>query len=226
MSALQAKAAAAAAKVEADIKAKAAAKEAKAAAVNQKKADAAAAKAAEKAAKAAAKADEEAKKAVEKAAKAAAKIAEKAAKEAAKATEDKPKRPRGRPRKDGLPPGSKTASVVSAGGGESQRRAIFQYMFRLQERGTVNMLGAGASLKSRFGLTEDAAEEYVTEYISHYDALKAKYDTPPPAAPSLLPPGEDGEIAALRAQIAELRMHVMALQGAAAKVEAIRTLLV
>ncbi len=144
MSALQAKAVAAAAKVEADIKAKAAAKEAKAAAVNQKKADAAAAKAAEKAAKVAAKA------------------AEKAAKEAAAASE--PKRGRGRPRKDGLPPGSKSTSIVSA----AEARA----------------------------------------------------------APSLLPPGEDGEIAALRAQIAELRMHVTALQSAAAKVDAIRALLV
>jgi hypothetical protein len=158
--------------------------------------------------------------------------AAKEARAAAKAAADAlPKRPRGRPRKDGLPPGSKSSGAgAGAGAGDAP---IYSYLFELQKSGAVNMFGASPLLEERFGMTPDVANRYLTGFMDNYAALKAKYSaapspSPSPApspSPSLLPPGEEGEIAALRNEIKELRAHMAALQTQARQLDAIRMIL-
>lgn len=67
---------------------------------------------------------------------------------------------------------------------EDQRRRVFQYLFDLQESGVTNMLGASPYLVKDLGLNHTDADEYLDEYISDYDELKAKYGSaaPEPAA--------------------------------------------
>jgi len=82
---------------------------------------------------------------------------------------------------------TKKASQASGGGGsqaaqepldpvEDERRKVFKYLFTLQASGSTNMMGAGPYLQGQFSFSSAQAEAYVLEYISSYQALKAKYN--------------------------------------------------
>ena len=84
---------------------------------------------------------------------------------------------------------TKKASQASGGGGggaeaaqepldpvEDERRKVFKYLFTLQASGSTNMMGAGPYLQGQFSFSSGQAEAYVLEYISSYQALKAKYN--------------------------------------------------
>jgi len=82
---------------------------------------------------------------------------------------------------------TKKASQASGGGGsqaaqepldpvEDERRKVFKYLFTLQASRSTNMMGAGPYLQGQFSFSSGQAEAYVLEYISSYQALKAKYN--------------------------------------------------
>jgi hypothetical protein len=58
----------------------------------------------------------------------------------------------------------------------SPEKNIYEYLLKLQDSGTCNMLASGIYLKDRFGLSSDDCEKYVIEYVTNYDAIKKKYD--------------------------------------------------
>jgi hypothetical protein len=58
---------------------------------------------------------------------------------------------------------------------ESRNREIYNYLFRLQESGTTNMMGCARYLVERFGITKADANSYAEKYISNYNSLKEKY---------------------------------------------------
>jgi hypothetical protein len=60
---------------------------------------------------------------------------------------------------------------------ESRNREIYNYLFRLQESGTTNMMGCARYLVERFGLTKDDANTYAQKYRTEYSSLKEKYYT-------------------------------------------------
>jgi hypothetical protein len=82
----------------------------------------------------------------------------------------------------------KASQASGAGGGgaeaaqepldpvEDERRKVFKYLFTLQASGSTNMMGAGPYLQGQFSFSSGQAEAYVLEYISSYQALKAKYN--------------------------------------------------
>lgn len=57
---------------------------------------------------------------------------------------------------------------------EEKNRIIYRYMFQLQEAG-INMMNSGSWLKKGFSLSNVDAEDYVLNYISNYETLRAKY---------------------------------------------------
>jgi hypothetical protein len=81
----------------------------------------------------------------------------------------------------------KASQASGAGGGaeaaaepldpvEDERRKVFKYLFTLQASGSTNMMAAGSYLQGQFSFSSGQAEAYVLEYISSYQALKAKYN--------------------------------------------------
>lgn len=73
------------------------------------------------------------------------------------------------------------SSDADKGADEAKRKLVFSYLFELQESGKTNMMGAGPYLQDQFGMDKYEAEDYLTEYISNYSELKAKYGEPAPA---------------------------------------------
>lgn len=69
---------------------------------------------------------------------------------------------------------------------EEERKAVFRYLFELQDGGSINMLACVPYLTSRFGFDKYVGEDYRAEYMQDYSALKAKYgeaeDTPAAAS--------------------------------------------
>jgi len=58
---------------------------------------------------------------------------------------------------------------------ESLDRKVYQYLFDLQDSGVCNMLNSDQYLRRNFGISADAADEYVENYLSNYAALRKKY---------------------------------------------------
>jgi hypothetical protein len=73
------------------------------------------------------------------------------------------------------------------GADEAKRKLVFSYLFELQESGKTNMMGAGPYLQEQFGMDKYEAEDYLTEYMSNYSELKAKYGEPAPAPAPVSP---------------------------------------
>jgi len=83
---------------------------------------------------------------------------------------------------------TKKASHASGGGGdapaaqgpldpvEEERRKVFKYLFTLQASGSTNMMAAGPYLQGQFSFSTEKADDYMLEFISKYQALKAKYN--------------------------------------------------
>lgn len=71
-------------------------------------------------------------------------------------------------------------------------REVFQYLFRLQEGGSINMLACKPYLMDKFGMEEFEADDVRQVYVSQYAAMKKKYDGPAPAAPATPPRKKKG----------------------------------
>jgi hypothetical protein len=58
-------------------------------------------------------------------------------------------------------------------------KAVYQYLFDLQESGVVNMLGCKPYLQREFSMTDPEADDVRQEYVSRYRKLKEKYGKAP-----------------------------------------------
>lgn len=52
---------------------------------------------------------------------------------------------------------------------------VYQFLFDLQDSGRINMLACPPELQGRFGMTSQESEDILSEYMSRYSELKAKY---------------------------------------------------
>jgi hypothetical protein len=52
---------------------------------------------------------------------------------------------------------------------------VYRFLFDLQDSGRINMLACPSELRARFGMTRQESEDILSEYMSRYEELKAKY---------------------------------------------------
>ena len=52
---------------------------------------------------------------------------------------------------------------------------VYRFLFDLQDSGRINMLACPPELQARFGMTSQESEDVLSEYMSRYSELKAKY---------------------------------------------------
>jgi hypothetical protein len=79
------------------------------------------------------------------------------------------KKPRGRP------PKAPKAAAESAPSHTEEEQEAFRYLFRLQESGRTNMLGAPAYLVRELGTDRAEAERLTGEYMANYAELQKLY---------------------------------------------------
>ena len=101
--------------------------------------------------------------------------AAKEVKRAAKATQSDVKTPAPAA---ALPP---VATQVLEDARELERKKVFNFLFGLQEQGTVNMAASAPNLVRAFKFTQKKSDDYVNEYTNTYDALREKYAVLPVA---------------------------------------------